>query len=300
MFNFFKTKPYHTSYLPTEDGHCIYFQEVGNPTGIPVISFHGGPAGSGRVKHAKIFNLKKYRVILFDQRGCGFSTYQDPLYQNTTLKTVQDAKRLLNYLNIKRKVIVSGGSFGATCALLFAETYPDLVSKLVLNSVFLGRKKDAEYMSPTIPLFYMDMLTQLWNKTGTKNLDSYYYKLIFSKKQADNIDAVHHYRALERMVGDLEPKFSTAPVSEKDILRFRIFMQYQKNHFYLKDNQLLKNANKIAHIPTLIYQNRLDFCCPPYQAYEIHQALPKSKLVIVGDIGHGSLKLFKRIREDFE
>lgn len=300
MFNFFKLKPYHTGYLPAEDGHRVYYQEVGNPNGIPVISFHGGPGGSGRTKHAQIFNLKKYRVLLFDQRGCGLSTYQDPLYKNTTLKTVNDAKRLIEHLKIQRKVIISGGSFGATCALLFAETYPEYVSKLVLNSVFLARFKDADNASPIIKFFYPDFLNELQEQAGKKNIFDYYYGLLFSKKRSDQVKAVHYYRGLEHMAGLLNPSFTTTKISDDDIRRFRIFMHYQKNNFFLKENQLLKDAKKIIHIPTLIYQNRLDFCCPPYQAFELYQTLNKSKLVIVADQGHGSPKLFKTIRKDFE
>ncbi len=298
MFGFFKLKPYHTGYLPAEDAHSIYFQEIGNPNGIPVISFHGGPGGCGRVKHATIFNLKKYRVILFDQRGCGLSIFHEALYQNTTLKTIQDAKRLLNYLNIRRKVIVAGGSFGATCALLFAQTYPEMVSKLVLNSTFLGRRQDFENMTPVNALFYPDFLGELTDKTGTQNLFEYYNKRAFSNKHSDNVQAVH-YCNLERIAGQLNPLLTKEKTTEKDIRHMQIAMHYMKNNFFLKDNQLLKNMPKIAHIPAFIYQNRLDFCCPPYQAYEIHRALPKSKLVIVPDSGHGGQKLYKHIRKDF-
>lgn len=300
MFNFFKLKPYHTAYLPAEDGHRVYYQEVGNPNGIPVISFHGGPGGASRIKHAKIFNLKKYRVILFDQRGCGLSTYQDLLYKNTTFKIISDAKRLIDHLKIQRKLIVSGGSFGATCALLFAETYPECVAKLVINSVFLARPQDADNMSPITSFFYPDVLNELQEQAGKKNVFDYYYDLLFAQKRAENVKAVRYYHGLERTVGSLHPSFITTKITDDDIRRFRIFMHYQKNHFYLKENQLLKDAKKIAHIPTLIYQNRLDFCCPPYQAFELHQVLPKSKLLILADKGHGSPQLFKCIRKDFE
>lgn len=300
LFNLRKKfiKAFNTGYLPEMDGHQIYFQQVGNPQGFPVIMFHGGPGGSNRTYYASTFDLKKYRVIMFDQRGCGKSQYKDYLYKNTTLDTIKDAVRLLDFLTIKEKVIVAGGSFGSTCAVLFAETYPQKVKKIVINSIFLARLQDAENTSPIASFFYPDAMDILQKQAGKENQFDYYYHLLFSKKRNENEQSVRYYRTFERMMGSLYVDFPKKETSDDEIRKFRIFMQYQKNGFYIKENQLIKEAIKIDHIPALIYQNRLDFCCPPYQAFELHKALPKSKLTIVADKGHGGEKLYFAMYQD--
>lgn len=139
FWNLFKRpiQPYHKGFLPTKDGHDIFFQQFGNAAADnrkTILVFHGGPGGSSKYKHTLHYNLKKYRVILFDQRGCGQSICANALYQNTTNDLLDDANRLLNHLQITGKIIVGGGSWGSTLALLFAQKYPHRVSKLVLNS----------------------------------------------------------------------------------------------------------------------------------------------------------------------
>lgn len=301
FFNLFKReiKPYAVGYLPECDGHRIYYQQVGNPAGEIVLSFHGGPGGSSRAKYADFFNLKKYRVILFDQRACGLSIFKDPFYKNTTQDTAADTVRLLNHLNVRGKIVALGVSFGSTCATLFAEMFPERVKKLVLVSVFLGRDKDSENTSASAALFYPDALDILQKQVGKRSLQDAYHHLIFSDKHTDQKKALQYYGAFEKQLGSLEVKFDAPELTEKALLRFRVMMHYVKNKMFLTENQLVKNARKIAGIPCVIYQNRLDFCCPPYQAYELHKALPKSKLVLFADSGHGSAELHERIRKDF-
>lgn len=293
-------KPYHTGYLPEKDGHEIYFQEAGNPKGIPVITFHGGPGGSAGISYAYSYNRKKYRIIMFDQRGCGLSKAKDPLYKNTIQDTVADAKRLLDFLGIKEKVVSAGCSFGSTCAILFAETYPEQVRMLLVNAIFLGRKQDAENLTPVAKYFYPDMLDDLYKVAKTKDLDAYFGKLILSNKKADNVKAMKYYKTFERVTGgtDLSYHFKDEEYTDKAIAKFKIFMHYQIHNAFLKDNQLLKNAKKIAHIPAQIYENRWDPCCPPYQAFELHQALPKSKLHMVPSQGHISDTMFWQMYVD--
>ncbi len=300
IFDFCKKfiKPYNEGFLPALDGHSLYYQQVGNPKGTPVIMFHGGPAGSAKPKYASIFDLKKYRVIMFDQRGCGKSKYDDALYKNTTLETVKDALRLLEFLQVESKVVVSGGSFGATCAILFAQTYPHKTASLIVNSVFLARRQDIENMSPIMPYFYPDALDILHQKAGKSKLSDYYYKRIFSKKRSDNDEAINYYKAVDKQMGELAMTFKPQEVSVVDIRKFRIFMQYLKDDYYLKDNQLIKNARKLANIPVRIYQNRFDFCCPPYQAFELHKAIKHSELIMVEDMGHGGDKMFYTMYQD--
>lgn len=279
-------KPFNKGFLPEIDGHKIFFQEFGNKNGQHVLIFHGGPGGSSKPYQSSGFDLKKYHIITFDQRGCGKSEYKDLLYNNTIDDTIKDGLRLLDYLNIKDKIIVAGASYGVTCALHFAQTYNNIVEKIVLNSVFLGRKKDGDNMSPSADLFYADALDLLQSKAKKKNMFDFYYDKLFSNKQKDVDLAMQYYAPFEHMIGLLDIDFSKKEYDEKKVVKFKIFMHYMKNNFFLKENQLIKNAKKIAHIPTYIYHSRLDFNCPMYQAYDIHKALKNSKLYIIKAQGH--------------
>ncbi len=300
IFNLFKheTKPYNTGYLPECDGHQIYYQQIGNPSGEIVLSFHGGPGGAARPTHADIFDLKKYRVIIFDQRGCGKSLLKNPFYKNTLPETINDAARLLAHLNIRGKITLRGSSFGTTCALLFAETFPDRVKKMVLISTFLARPKDADIA--TRPLFYPDVMDLFQKQAGRRSIFDYYYKLAFSDKRTDRLRALRYYGSFERKLGKTSVDFPVIQATDRDILSMQIALDYEKHHFYLRNNQLMKNIGTIKHIPCFIYQNRLDFCCPPYQAFELHKQLPKSKLTIFSDKGHGSFRLTQYIKKDLK
>ena len=287
-------KPYATGYLPEKDGHRIFYQEVGNPNGEPVIVFHGGPGGACPAFFASIFDLKRQRVILFDQRGCGKTISEDPLRKNTAQDTIEDASRLLMHLRILEKVVCAGGSWGSTLALLFTETYPRKVKKLVLNSIFLGRRKDTEYLSPLAPYFYPDALEIVKKEAQGEKPDKYYNKLLFSDNLADREKAIIYYKKLEKLTcgAALKVEFPKTKVTERQINSFRIFMHYQLHHFFLKDNQILNDIKAIQNIPTVIYQNRLDFCCPPNQAFDLHKAMPKAEFYLIPDKGHGSDMLY--------
>lgn len=292
-------RPYDTGYVSVGEGHSLYYQQFGNPKGSVVLSFHGGPGGSGRAKHASHYDLKKWRVVLFDQRGCGHSLYQDAFRNNTSTATIKDALCLLNNLKIKGKITVAGGSFGAGLALLFAEAYPARVRQLILNSVFLMRPEDAEWVTKGSRLFYPDMLDELARQVAGKELVKAYHRLIFSDKYLDIQKAQRYFGSYEHQLGELQPSFERVPALTDNTIRSgRIYLDYEKNHFFVGSNQILDNIGRIRTIPAIIVHNRLDFCCPVVQAYDLHQALPKSRLVIVPDKGHGSRALFQALEQE--
>ncbi|MBN1783385.1 MAG: alpha/beta fold hydrolase [Alphaproteobacteria bacterium] len=299
MFNFFKRhpKPFNSGYLPTKDGHDVFFQEIGNPTGKPILVFHGGPGSQYKPKHAKMFNLKKYRIIGFDQRGSGQSKPYGKTENNTTGDILKDAKRLLDSLKIK-KCMVSGVSWGSTVALLFAQKYPETVSQLAVGSIFLARDKDEDWCFNQSRIFYPDMMEKITSNAPSDYM-TYYANLLKSKTQKDRIKAKRLLGEYESMVGSLNPSFSTETPTEEDIKKFGIFMHYSTHDYFLKDNQILNDTKKIKHIPTLILHNRLDMNCPVEQAWELHKALPKSKLIIVPELGHGGDLMRKTIKTTF-
>ena len=297
FFNFFQKKPFQSGYLPSLDGHEIFYQQFGNPKGEPVLYFHGGPGGSSKPTQTDPYDLKRFRVILFDQRGSGKSIFQNPVYKNTTLDTIQDAARLLNFLKIKTKIIVAGGSWGATLALLFAESYPKTIKKIVVSQIFLARERDRKWCDCDAVRFYPDIMDALQKPAGKKEIVSYYHQMIFSNSKEDQEKALALYGQAEELIGQISPSFKPAYWDEKAVRKLRVFLHYEKNHHFMQDNCVLNNIEKIRTIPMLIFHNRMDFCCPLEQAWEVHKHCPKSKLIIVPDTGHFSPKLFKTMKK---
>ena len=299
--NFFEPKPFNQGHLPEIDGHSVFFMELGNPQGEPILMFHAGPGSRCKAYHAKNFNLKKYRVIMFDQRGCGKSTPLGDIKNNNTNTLLDDAKRLLEHLKVNSKVIVRGASWGTTLALLFAQKHPKLVSKLLLTQLFLADSAVKNWECEISGLFYPEFLEKIkCGAGGCCSIPEYYADLINSDDIESQKTALNLYGNYERLLGTLAPKFNQNIIDEKNIASARVFMNYTARDFMINDNEILNNADKIAHIPTLIVHNRLDFVCPVQGAYRLHKALPMSKLVIVPEIGHVGKLLYKTIKKEIK
>lgn len=302
LWNIFRREqqPYIQGNFSTDDGHCIYYRAFGNAKGIPVLSFHGGPGGSSRPKYAKLFNKNKFNFIQFDQRGCGQSTAEDIWRNNTTEFLIEDAKQLLDELHISGKIIVHGVSWGSTLALLFAEKYPHLVQKIVVSSVFLAREYDICWVNKESERFYPDLWAQMRQKAGNDDVYHIYHNKLFSEDTQENIEAMTYLGSYEFMLGQLAPKFtlSDTPIDEQVLTAQRIAFRYEENKYYIKNNQIIENCDKIKNIPTLILHNRMDFCCPVKQAWDLHQALKKSKLIIAPAYGHSTKQLLKLAKKE--
>lgn len=302
FFNLFKRtpKPFHEGYLPVKDGHEIYYAEFGNPKGTPFLVFHGGPGGSCKPGHVMSFNLKKHRVILHDQRGGGLSKFENRFYKNETRYLLDDAVRLLAHLKIEDKVTVRGGSWGATLALLFAQKYPRRVRRLVLNSVFLAGTADRAWMENISgDLFYPDVMEKIRTAAGNEPVSPYYHRLLQGNKKDIN-RAMGLYGSYEGIMGSTHADLPKAPFDEDRIKYAQMFFHYDSHDYFIKPDEILKNAKKIAAIPTMIVHNRLDMSCPVQNAWLLHKALPKSKLIIVPNRGHGSDLLHDTIKQELE
>jgi len=298
----FALKPYNTGFLPEQDGHSIFYQQFGNPDGQPALYFHGGPGARSKTSHAKLFDLKNQRVILFDQRGCGRSLAIDVFKNNIIQATADDAKRLLQFLNISGKITVAGGSWGATCALLFTMTYPELAQELLLTKVLLGPYgdcTDVSDISPATELFYPDMLGICREMAGSADLADYYWGKAISDNPDDQRQALEGYGALEGLLGQADVKMPQIDhIDAKSLNYTRIFLHYVKNKFFLADDWVEKGVGKLAGMPVRIYHNRLDMVCPLKQAYYLHKKLPGSRLEIIPDSGHGGKKMSAKILAD--
>ena len=297
-------KPVLSGWLPPVDGHEIYYHTYGNPKGETVLLFHGGPGGSSKIRHTSNYNLKKYYIILFDQRGCGKSKFEDLLHKNTPLDAVHDAKRLLEHLNISGKVVSNGGSYGSLLAILFAEQYPELVSNIWLGSIFLGRDRDVQqWEERDAARFYPDFISELKSKAGNKGISNYFANELFSGDKKREQEAMKYYGSLEGIVGSKTPEFKfpeTEEDYEKELKSLKIYTSMVVNHFFMTDNQLINNSGTIQNIPTEIFHNRLDLCCPFEQAWELHNALPKSNLHVVPALGHGGPEMNKILKEFYK
>ncbi|MBQ8672066.1 MAG: alpha/beta fold hydrolase [Alphaproteobacteria bacterium] len=289
-------KPFDEGYMSERDGHAIYYYQYGNPQGIPVLSFHGGPGGSSRPKYAKMFNLKKYRFIQFDQRGCGMSQFNDLFYRNETSNTILDALRLLEYLKIETRLILHGASWGSTLTLLFAEAQPQMISNIVISSIFLARPEDYGWVNKESERFYPDLWHEMRQQVRRNDIYKEYHNLMFSPRIKDNLKALSYLGSYEYQLGQLAPHLcELEEASPEQIKSAQIAFYYDQNEYFISRNQILENSAKIKDIPTLIYHNRMDFCCPVKQAWDLHQALPKSELTILPDYGHSTPHLLKEM-----
>ena len=301
MFNWFQPKIFNQGYLPEKDGHQVFFMEAGNPKGKPVLVFHGGPGGSAKLRHAAAFDRKKYRVILFDQRGCGQSLPNGEIKHNTTADTINDAVRLLDFLQISEKVIVRGGSWGSTLALLFALKYPERIDCLLLSQIFLADDKAMAWIDEISGWFYPDIMEEL--QKGLRNgetLPKAYNEMINSSDLSEQVKATAMYGNYERVLGQLNPVLPQGEVTQKDVEATRIYLHYVAENFMLRSEQIMSAIDKIAHLPTLIVHNRLDMVCPLEGAWRLHKALPQSKLVIVPEKGHSAPLLHKTINKEIK
>lgn len=285
--------PYRQGYLQVSELHTIYYEEAGSETGIPVIFLHGGPGGGIDAIYRQYFDPQKWRIVIFDQRGCGKSTPHAELRENTTWDLVNDIEKIRHYLGIE-KWVVFGGSWGSTLALAYSQTHPDSCLGLILRGIFLLRRKEllwfyqegcsnifpdawAEYVKPIPPEERHDFLTA-------------YYQRLTHPDPIIRLEAAKAWSIWEGSTSKLIP-------SELSIKRFgeerfaeafaRIECHYFVNKGFLKtDNQLIENVDKIRHLPGVIVQGRYDVVCPMISAWELHQAWPESQLIIVPDAGH--------------
>ena len=291
----FLPKPYNEEYLPEENGHKVYFAEYGNKHGKPVLFFHGGPGGSCKSRHIKGINLKKYRVITLDQRGCGLSLPLGKIENNTTQDLLKDYDRLVSYLNIKEKIIIRGGSWGSTVALLWAEKNPQMVEKMLLSQIFLANDDFHHWEFDGTKYIYPDFIEYMIKKSKG-NITGYYNKLIQNSNKKKQLEAINEFGWYERICGSLSPEFASfSDVCDKELASNRIYIHYAANNFFLKENDILKNISKIKDIINIIVHNRLDLICPLKGAYDLHKKLNNSEFIVVDEFGHVGKKIRKTI-----
>jgi proline iminopeptidase len=290
-------EPYRTGRLRVSDLHEIYFEESGNPAGKPAIFVHGGPGGGTEPKQRRFFDPQAYRIVLFDQRGCGKSTPHACLEENTTWHLIADMEALREHLGIARWQVF-GGSWGSTLSLAYAEKHPDRVTELVLRGIFLLRRQEIEW-------FYQRgagvLFPDAWEgylapipEAERGNLLMAYHRRLLSPDPEVRLSAAQAWSVWEGRTSCLlpNPELIAKTQGEEFALAFaRIECHYFVNGgFFERDGQLLDEVPRIRHIPTVIVQGRYDVVCPMESAWALYRAFPEADLRVVPDAGHSAME----------
>jgi len=286
---------YNTGYLDVGNGHSVYFEECGNPKGKPVVFLHGGPGGGCDEGNRSYFDPSIYRIVLFDQRGCGRSTPFAELNNNTTWDLVSDIDKIRKHLKID-KWVVFGGSWGSTLALSYAIKQPKQVKGLVLRGIFLCRPKEIYWFyqfgaSHLFPDAWEKYLAPIPESERGDMVGAYYDRLT-SNNEEEKLEAARAWSIWEATLCRLvtETKDIEAMTEPVKALPFaRIECHYFINDAFMDSpNWILENSRTLENIPTVIVHGRYDVVCPLENAWELHKALPKSELKIISVAGHSA------------
>ena len=288
-------EPYRQSTLSVSSIHTLYYEEAGNPNGQPVVFLHGGPGGGIVPIYRQFFDPGRWRIILFDQRGCGKSTPHAELAENTTWDLVADIEKIRLHLKIDTWTVF-GGSWGSTLALAYAQTHPNRCNGLILRGIFMLRPKEiqwfyqsgASYIFPDAWESYLAPIPA----AERENLVAAYYQQLTSEDPKTRQTAAKAWSIWEASTSKLVPdtdlmeRFGEGSFADAFA---RIECHYFTNGgFFEQPDQLLNNVEKIRHIPAVIVQGRYDIVCPMTSAWELHRAWPEAELIVIKEAGHSA------------
>lgn len=286
-------RPFDAIMLSVGDGHWIYVEEVGRRGGIPALFLHGGPGSGAQASHRLLFDTDRFHAVLFDQRGAGRSHPYLSTEANTTQHLVADIEAIRTHMGFERMLVV-GGSWGSTLALAYAEAHPERVSGLVIRAVFLGTEAEVDWAfrrgaAELRPDLYANFVAALPEKERASPLAAYVARLASTDPEIRD-PAARQWFGFERGLSEFAPAVSALPAelpTEGRVPPTPIMeAHYIANGFFLKPNELLEGAGRLASIPGVIVQGRYDLLCPPRAAYELAQRWPAARLEIVPTAGH--------------
>jgi len=287
-------KPYARHDLAVDGPHVLYVDESGSPDGLPVVFIHGGPGSGCDANSRCYFDPSKYRIITFDQRGCGRSTPHASLENNTTWDLVADMERIRSYLGIEKWVLF-GGSWGSTLALAYAQSHPESVHGLILRGIFLARPQEIEWFyqagaSRLFPDYWEDYLAPI-PEDERHDLLTAYYKRLTGNDQIAQMHCAKAWSTWEGRTATLRPNAQVVErfcEAQRALSIARIECHYFTHNAFLEPNQLIRDMSKIAHLPGDIVHGRYDVICPLDNAWALHQAWPDSELQIIREAGHSA------------
>ncbi len=287
--------PYETGYMPLSAGHVMYWEQVGNPRGIPVLFLHGGPgAGAGAV-HRRFFDPMHWRLVIFDQRGAGRSRPLGSLAENTTAHLVRDIEQLRRHLDVDRWLLF-GGSWGSTLALAYAQAHPNRVAGCVLRGVFLGRPAEVEWFLHGMGAIFPDAhaaFAGFLPERERGDLLGGYLRRLCDPDAAVHMPAARAWSVYEGSCSTLLPSPDSVSSFAQDrgaLGLARIEAHYFAHGLFLPRGGLLAHMGSIASVPAEIVQGRYDMICPARTAFELAAAWPAARLSVVPDAGHSALE----------
>lgn len=285
-------EPYQSGYLQVSELHELYYELSGNPQGKVVFGLHGGPGGGSSPYMRRFFDPEKFLIVLYDQRGAGKSRPFADIRENTTQDLVQDIEKLRTFLKLD-KILLFGGSWGSTLALAYTEAFPEHVSGMILRGIFTATQEEIDHfyhggVRPFFPETYEKFVTSLPDP-DRRPIPEYLFSLLQSPDSTTLTQYSRAWAGYEIKLSSLNLADSVVEqiLDEENTLAFsRLENYYMANRCFLQEGQLLRDAEKIAHIPAVLVNGRYDMICPPVTAYRLHQKLPNSKLVIAENAGH--------------
>ena len=286
-------QPYNEGKLKVSDLHTIHFEESGNPEGKPIVLLHGGPGGGCPPFYRQYFDPEKWRLVMFDQRGCGQSKPHAELQENTTWDLVNDIEELREYLNIHQWVVF-GGSWGSTLSLAYSQTHPDRCKGLILRGIFMLRQKEIRWFyqegaSYIFPDAWEEYVKPIPINERDDLLTAYYQRLTSPDAQI-RLEAARAWSIWEASTSRLFPDLDLKQMFGIDAFA-EAFARIECHYFINKgfidpEDKLLLNIDRIRKIPAVIVQGRYDVVCPMMSAWELHRAWPEAEFIVVADAGH--------------
>ncbi len=281
---------YRHDLLDVGSGHRIYFEESGNPGGFPVLFVHGGPGSKSRPAHRRFFDPDFYRIIMFDQRGCGQSAPPGSLADNTTSHLIADMDALRRHLGVERWLLF-GGSWGSTLVLAYAMLHADRVAGMILRGVFLGSRAEADWYLSGVRNFIPEAWAE-FARDADQPLVEHYRRLTDDSAEGVAMAAAIRWCDYEARVTDVaKVTVSAGAVSAQEMLgSVKIQLHFLANDFFLRPNELLDNLWRIENRPVTIVQGRMDMVCPPLTAFSVARGIKGAELCMVANGGHSALQ----------
>lgn len=287
-------EPYVRHSVKVDQPHCLYVEESGNPNGIPVAFVHGGPGAGCEPWHRRFFNPDLYRIVLFDQRGCGRSTPHAELEGNTTAALIADMETIRRHLAIEHW-LVFGGSWGSTLGLLYAQRHPERVLGLILRGIFLCRRQDISWFyqcgaSRIFPDYWQDFVAPIASDKR-HDMVSAYYELLTGEDEVRRLAAARAWSIWEARTSTLHARDDLVAhlgSSHVALSMARIESHYFINDAFILPDQIVSEGHRLNSLPGVIIHGRYDVVCPLDQAHALARAWPGARLHVVAGAGHSA------------
>jgi proline iminopeptidase len=286
-------EPYSSGMLRLDPVHHMYWEQCGNPQGVPVLFLHGGPGAGAAPAHRRFFDPAHYRIVIFDQRGAGRSTPLGELRDNTTPHLVADIETLRRHLGIERW-LVFGGSWGSTLAIAYGEAHPEHCTGFILRGIFLCRKSEIDWFLYGLRTLFPEAWREFAGavpEAERRDLLAAYYRRLVDPDARVHMAAAKAWSIYEGACSTLLPSPETVAYFAGDVVALglaRIEAHYFSHDIFLPDNALLENIGRLRPIPGVIVQGRYDAVCPIVTADEVHRAWPEAEYIVVPDAGHSA------------